>query len=298
MWSRVLSCAARTTRTKQPIPMRVRPALPRDVVKSESLAFAGRALLGFLIALAGATALECAIRLSSRGAVPITAALVWWSVSRGVLFGAPLAMLPALWYARTGAQQPSARHGTQAALLGVLLTVAIVGWMAPVGMRAYNLERIERVRHAMEENSRGRRSTEFAVPSAPVRRGAAQPLRPMTPEQSVAVDSATKTWPDLMVSAQADALRAPLYRQESRRRLELVALSLVLAFFGWTLSSLGRHALHPVMWWAATWLLTVRTPGVTPGASLRMFGRAALTLRINSPAAGRSTHAQPVPHEP
>src|SRR5258707_678692 len=124
MWSRVLSCAARTTRTKQQIPMRVKPALPRDVVKSESWAFAGRAL------------------------------------------------------------------------------------------------------HAMEENSRGRRSTEFAVPSAPVRRGAAQPLRPMTPEQSVAVDSATKTWPDLMVSTQADALRAPLYRQESRRRLELVALSL------------------------------------------------------------------------
>src|SRR5205823_4383793 len=154
----------------------------------ESAAFSGRALVGFLIALIGATALECAIRLSSRGSVPLTTAMVEWAVSRGVLFGAPLAMLPALWYARTGARQPSARHGVQAALPGVLLTVAVVGWVAPVGMRAYNLERIERVRRTMEENSRGRRSTEFAVPAGvPVRRAAVQPVRPMTPEQAVAV---------------------------------------------------------------------------------------------------------------
>jgi hypothetical protein len=267
-------------------------------VKSESAAFAGRALVGFLIALVGATALECAIRLSSRGAVPPTVAMVEWAVSRGMLFGAPLAMLPALWYARTGARQPSARHGTQTALLGVLLMIAIVGWIAPVGMRAYNLERIERIRRAVEDNSRASRSTQFAVSGAPVRRGGAPPVRPMTSEQAVAVDSATKTWPDLIVSAQIDAVRAPLYRLESRRRAEFVALALVLAFLGWTLSSLGRHALHPVMWWAATWLLTARTPGVTAGTSLVMFGVAAITLGMMSRAAGGSNPAQPVPHEP
>ena len=110
------------------------------------------------------------------------------------------------------------------------------------------------------------------------------------------MDATTKTWPDLIVSAQIDADRAGLYRVESRRRAELAALAGVLAFLGWTLSSLGRHALHPVMWWAATWLLTVRTPGVTAGTSLVMFGVAALTLAMMSRAASGST--QPVPHEP
>ncbi|OFV90550.1 MAG: hypothetical protein A3G76_07450 [Acidobacteria bacterium RIFCSPLOWO2_12_FULL_65_11] len=268
-------------------------------MKSESTAFIGRALVSFFIALLGATALECVIRLSSRGAVPITAAMIEWAVSRGVIFGVPLAMLPALWYARTGARQPLARHGVQAALLGVLLTIAVVGWVAPVGMRAYNLERIQRIRRTLEENTRARRSAEVAIPRPPARRAGAPPaLRPMTPEEAVAVDATTKTWPDLILSARVDADRARLYRLESRRRAELAALAGVLAFLGWTLSSLGRHALHPVMWWAATWLLTVRTPGVTAGTSLVMFGVAAVTLAMMSRAADGSNTAQPVPHEP
>ncbi|MGB7218096.1 MAG: hypothetical protein WBD07_04745 [Vicinamibacterales bacterium] len=268
-------------------------------MKSESMAFVGRAIVGFLIALVGATALECAIRLSSRGAVPISAAMVEWAVSRGVLFGAPLAMLPALWYARTGARRPLARHGFQTALLGVLLTMGVVGWAAPIGMRAYNLERIQRVRRTMDDNARARRSTEFGIPGTPtVRRGGAPPLRPMTPEEAVAVDATTKTWPDLIVSARTDVDRRGLYSSESRRRAEFVALSAVLAFLGWTLSSLGRQALHPVMWWAATWLLTVRTPGITAGASLVMFGVAAITLAMMSRAGDGSNPAQPVPHEP
>jgi hypothetical protein len=264
-------------------------------MKSESAACFGRAFLGFGLGLAGAIAIECAIRLSSRGSAPITPAMIQWMIARGALLGTPLAMLPALWYARSGARPPAVRTGVQAAALGVLLTAIVGGWVAPMAMRAYSLEQIHRARQALDDAARARPSAPLTTPeSGPTRRGAAPSVRPMTPEQAVAVNRATKTWPDLLLSARTDAERAAGYRLESRRRAELTGLAAVLAFLGWTLSRLGRHALHPVMWWAATWLLTVRTPGVTPGVSLVIFAVAAIVLAMMSRAAGEPGTREPV----
>ena len=54
-----------------------------------------------------------------------------------------------------------------------------------------------------------------------------EPVRPMTPEQAVAVDSTTKTWPDLILSAEVDAD----LEDEKFKRTEMIGLDRVFKGF-------------------------------------------------------------------
>lgn len=267
---------------------------------SGSAAFTGRAFVAFLIGLAAATVIECVLRLplfhpntaaalgtQLQGSAPMSAAMVQWAVAKGLLVGTPLSLLPALWYARTRGPQAPPHAGLLTGALGVLLTALIIGWVVPAGTRAYTLETLQRARRIIEENGRARRPSGVAPVAPSPRRGRMPPLRPMMPDQALAADAASKTWPDLVASARVDPERASLYRLEARRRTELAALAGVLAFLGWTLGSLGlAHALHPVMWWLMAWLVTFRMGGVATGTSLVVFTVAAVSMRMLSPTTG------------
>ncbi len=287
-------------------------------VISHSRAFALHAVTGFAVGLAGAAAIEGVLIVSSQQAEPVSREMLQSLMARALLYGTPLAMLPALWYARTRDGLPSASLGMVAGAIGILLTLLVAGWVTPIGIRAYNLQTLERVRRNVEESARVRRtagsigspgstgspgspgspgsrgSTGSSLPRPPQRRTLVPPLRPLTPAQAVAADPTAKTWPDLLRSAEEDPSRARSYQLESRNRLEIAALAGVLAFLGWTLGSLHRsHALHPVMWWGMIWLLTLATAGSRVGTSLVVFGIAAMTLSMVSRTPAAASPAAP-----
>lgn len=265
---------------------------------SHSRAFAWHAATGFAIGLAGAAAIEGVLVASSQQPQLLTREMLQSLMARALLYGTPLAMLPALWYARTRDSVPSVGNGMLAAALGIVLTLIVAGWVTPIGIRAYNMQTLERVRRNAEDSAKARRATGIpgaggmVLPRSPLRRTRVPPLQPLTPAQAVARDPAAKTWPDLLRSAEEDPSRARSYRLESRHRLEIAALAGVLAFLGWTLGSLRRsHALHPVMWWGMIWVLTFATAGSRVGTSLVVFGIAAMTLSMLSQTRSTATPA-------
>lgn len=201
--------------------------LVRDTLSPPSAEFTARAGAGFAMGLVGAIAIEFA-GVFGHPHFGTSAITLLWASTRALMLAIPLGMLPALLFARARSGRAKSTDAVKVTIGAVLLTIVVAGWIAPFAQRKYT-----------DENPLIQQETQ--ITPAP-RTAHLSPLE--------------ATWPTLVSFENEN----PWYPAELQRRAALVALTVALALFGWTLGAVSReHRARAVVWWAVAWLFTFFT---------------------------------------
>lgn len=259
------------------------------------------AVTGFVVAVAAAAIVEASI-------VTLTMSAYSWPESalgtrpfflldqaRVLALAIPLAMLPALLYGRSRADHPRAADAAKLIVIGVALSVAVTGWITPWAMRRQTFAAIGVTRAIEARHDRDGTWDEGSVERA-LRRSGRLPPEP-SPEALVASMPSGKSWPALLLAMSRSPGRWRLaYARDVNHRASLLALTIALGLFGWTLGGLSRdRAAHATMWWSVAWLLMFtlqRRGGVDLVRMNRawvpvvVFGLAAIALNVLNRAVG------------
>jgi hypothetical protein len=209
-----------------------------DAMSRESSAFRHRAAAAFGLAIAATAALEwLLIHTSStvRDFVMHNITYLWLSAHSGTVtlrFGVPLAMFPAMAYARNVHERRAPAAGIATIAVGTLLTIASSGWLAPA---------VEH-RQLIQEHEDFVRGTHGRIYTLPL-------------DHKLATSPMAKPWPALIRGAfEAAPHRFPGYPWydaledeaahdghwwEIRERVFITALGVLVAFSGWTLGGRG-----------------------------------------------------------
>jgi hypothetical protein len=243
-------------------------AVAREAVRPPSATFSMRAGVAFASTLGAATIFQFALI----PLWPMPIALNWTPlglmVARGLTLGVPMATLTTIMYARAKQHHSRAADGFKTGLAGVLLTLVVVGWISPLGTRAYGMHLVSQLRLPTQSVA-GRES--------------------FHPERAVDASPAVKTWPELARAARGASVYALNYQRESRQRVELVILSIVLAFAGWTLGRLRPElALSRSMGCCVLALLVTQTSNI--GTAIAMFALGTVLLNVAGRSAWLASH--------
>jgi hypothetical protein len=256
--------------------------LVRDALSPESRAFHSAAATAFLVSV-GATATIEYLLFETSAAVHRLARYVsylYWSylsTTTTLEFGVPLAMFPALLFARARNGRPVAAAGLTTCAAAMLLTVASTSWLAPVVAR----QRIIRSHGEYVRATGGRLYVdrlEWALDRAPE----------------------AKSWPALVRGARrrpvhrypgyphyvapGDAILPHAHRQAIKNRLFLAALGLLAGILGWIAG--GRYALTPtsgLAWWMSAWIVTIGGGSIGRLVPLTAFVAALLLFSLRRP---------------
>ncbi len=230
--------------------------LVRDAISPESRAFHAAAATAFLVAM-GATASSEYLLFGTSVAVHRLAMHVpylYWSylsTTTTLEFGVPLAMFPALLYARARSRRSSAAAAFTTCAAAMLLTLASTSWLAPAVAR-------QRTIRSHDEYIRATGGRLYIDPL----------------EWALDRSPESKSWPALIRGAlrgpthrypgypryvaPGDAMLPHLHRQEILNRLFLAALGLTAAILGWMVAA--RYTVTPISglaWWTSAWIVTV-----------------------------------------
>jgi hypothetical protein len=243
-------------------------SVAREAVRPPPRIFSMRVGAAFAATLGAATIFQFALI----PLWPMPIALNWTPfglmVARGLTLGVPMATLTTIMYARAKQPHSRAADAFKTGLAGVLLTLVVVGWISPLGTRAYGMHLVSQLRLPTQSVA-GRES--------------------FHPERAVDANPGAKTWPELARAARGASVWAQNYQRESGRRAELVILSIVLAFAGWTLGRLRPElALSRSMGCCVLALLVTQTSN--SGTAITMFALSTVLLHLGGRNARMASH--------
>jgi hypothetical protein len=264
--------------------------LVRDARSPESRAFHSMAATAFLVAV-GVTASIEYLLFETNAAIHRLAMYVpylYWSylsTTTTLEFGVPLAMFPALLFARAQSGRPAAASLTTCAA-AMLLTLASTSWLAPTVARQRTIRS-----HGEYVRATGGRlyidPLEWALDRSPE----------------------SKSWPALVRGARrgpvhrypgyphyvapGDAMLPHAHRQEILNRLFLAALGLLAAILGWIV---GAHyaltRMSGLAWWMSAWIVTVGGASIGRLVSLAAFVAVLVLFALRRPRAPRNVSSR------
>lgn len=231
--------------------------LIRDALSPDSREFHWTAATAFLAAVAATASGEYLLFQTSAAAhrLAMHVPYLYWSyvsTSATLEFGVPLAMFPALFYARARCGRPAAAVGLTTCAAAMLLTLASTGWLAPA---------VARQRSIRSHNEYVRRTAGRLY------------IDPL--EWTLDRSPWSKSWPALVGGAlrrepvrrypeypwnvaEVDVMLPRVHRQEILNRLFLVGIGLLAAILGWIVGV--RYTANRMLasaWWISAWIVTI-----------------------------------------
>jgi hypothetical protein len=252
--------------------------LMREALSPDSRAFHWTAATAFLVAVVATASSEYLLFQTSVAVrrLAMRVPYLYWSylsTSTTLEFGVPLAMFPALLYARARSGRPVAAAALTTCAAAMLLTLASTGWLAPAVAR----QRIIRSHNEYVRVTAGHLYTD--------------PL-----DWTLDRSPWSKSWPALIRGAlrrgpvhrysefpwniaDVDVMLPHAHRQEILDRLFLVGLSLLAAILGWIVGA--RYTVTPMSglaWWMSAWIVTIGGESIGRLVPLTTFVAALLLL--------------------
>jgi hypothetical protein len=241
-----------------------------DAVSRESSEFRHRAAAAFVLAVAATAALEWLVihtNSTVRNLVMRNIKYLWLSAHSGTVtlrYGVPLAMFPAMAYARTWGKHRAPAADVATIAVGTLLTIASSGWLAPA------VERRQLIREH-EDFVRGTHGRIYTLPL----------------DVKLATSPMARSWPALIRGAvEAAPHRFPGYPWydaledksahddhwwEIRERVFITVIGVLVAWLGWTLGAHGvASPALTIGWWLV--VSAIATEGQRGGLLLPLVG--------------------------